>query len=340
MKRQFTILKGFNLTTTKALVVMVFMLVFIGCFSQTDSTKLRFFQPSPTPNKGRIIGLSTGFPVAYAGTMYALSQAWYADTETSKFHFFNDGKEWMQIDKMGHLHTSYFESYWSIRMLKWAGVPKKRAVWIGGAMGFAFQTSIEIFDGFSEKWGASGWDVLFNGMGSALAISQELAWGEQRFKTKYSFHEVSHEDAMLQQRAEDLYGASTLERTLKDYNGIVMWLTVNPSAFKPNAKRLRWFNLAFGYGASGMYGGFLNEWENQNNQLVTRYDVTRYRRFFVSVDLDWERLPAKKPGWKTLMSVLSVVKLPAPALEFNTKGEIVFHPMFFLNWNYPLYLKR
>lgn len=308
--------------------------------AQTDSTKLKFFEPAPSLNKGRIIGLSTGLGATYAGAMIGLNYIWYKDSPRSKFKFFNDAKEWKQVDKLGHMHTAYFESVWATQMLKWAGVDHKKASIYGGLMGFAFQSSIEIFDGFSEKWGASWSDIGFNALGSGLAISQNLLWGEQRIRTKYSFHQVSYPDAQLEQRAIDLYGEGKIERLIKDYNSLAIWVSITPSRFMKNPRpQAKWLALSVGYAGGDMYGGFDNTWEDEDGNEIDRNDIEQFRRFFFSLDVDFEQIPAKKSGWKTLLSVLNIIKAPMPALEFNTKGEVLFHPMFYLNWNKAIVLK-
>ncbi len=311
-------------------------------FSQKDSTKtkLHFFKPAPEFNKTRTIVLSSSLVGAYTGTMLYLNQIWYAGSDRTKFHFFDDSKEWLQVDKMGHFHTTYMEAVWLSKMMKWTGTKDKKSALVGSLIAFGFQTSIEIFDGFSAKWGASATDVVANALGAGLAYSQYYFWNEQRIKSKYSFHAFTHQDAQLEQRSNSLYGETKVEQIIKDYNGLVIWLSINPSSFSKQKTFAPWLNVALGYGAGGMYGGFKNEWEDKNGNHIERYDVERYRRFFLSADVDWDRIPTKSPYVKTLFSILNVVKVPFPAMEFNTKGQVVFHPMFFLNWNTPIFIKK
>jgi hypothetical protein len=73
------------------------------------------------------------------------------------------------------------------------GSRQEKAAWLGGATGFLMQSTIEILDGFSEKWGASSGDIAANGIGAALCISQQLLWNEQRILVKFSAHGVSYE---------------------------------------------------------------------------------------------------------------------------------------------------
>lgn len=322
-------------------ILLFTSLGFSQVYAQSDSTRLKFFEPAPTLNKGRIIGLSTGLAGAYAGAMFGLNYIWYKDAPKTKFHFFNDAKEWKQVDKLGHIHTTYFESVWATQMLRWSGVDDKKAAIYGSLMGFGFQSSIEIFDGFSEKWGASWSDIGFNAVGSALALSQNLAWNEQRIRTKYSFHQISYPDAQLEQRAVDLYGSGKVERLIKDYNSLAIWLSITPSRFMKNPRpQTSWLALSLGYMGGDMYGGFDNTWEDENGNLIDRTDIDQYRRFFFSLDVDFQQIPAKKHGWKTLLRVMNIVKAPMPALEVNTRGEVIFHPMFYLNWNKPIVLRK
>lgn len=322
----------------KIISLIYFCTAFLITNAQEDSTttKLKFFQPAPSLHKGRIIGLSSSLGVAYTGAMIGLNQIWYKDVPKTSFQFFNDAKEWQQVDKMGHVHTAYFESVWATKMLKWSGVSHKKASIYGALMGFTFQSSIEIFDGFSEKWGWSWSDIGANAIGSGLALAQNLAWGEQRIRTKYSFHQVAHADAQLLERAQNLYGENKIERLIKDYNGLAIWVSVTPTAFMKNPQRAKWLALSVGYMGGDMYGGFDNTWEDNDGNLVNRNDVEQYRRFFLSMDVDFERIQTNKHGLKTLFTVLNIVKVPFPAMEFNTRSGVIFHPMFYLNWNKPI----
>jgi uncharacterized protein YfiM (DUF2279 family) len=331
-----------NIKKWNSILLLSFCLLYTAMHAQSDSTrtKLHFFKPAPSFNKTRTIILSSALTGGYTGTMLYLNQIWYAGEKKSKFHFFDDSKEWLQVDKMGHFHTTYMEAVWLTKMMQWTGTKEKKSALIGSLLGLGFQTSIEVFDGFSEKWGASATDVVANTLGASLAYTQYYFWGEQRIKSKYSFHEVTHLDAQLQNRSNELYGETKLEQIIKDYNGLVIWLSINPASFSKKATVAPWLNVAVGYAGGGMYGGFENSWEDENQNTITRYDVKRYRRFFLSADVDWDKIPTKSPYVKTLFSVLNIVKVPFPAMEFNTKGEIIFHPMFFLNWNTPIVLKK
>ena len=86
-------------------------------------------------HKKRFIPVTVAAATWYVGSLTFLSQAWYKDQQKTKFHFFNDNDEWLQMDKLGHGITSYYEGMYGYRMLRWSGVSEKKAIWFGGTFG-------------------------------------------------------------------------------------------------------------------------------------------------------------------------------------------------------------
>ena len=302
-----------------ALYVFLSSLFYQGLFAQSDTN---------TVNRQRLNGLIVTGSVVYAGTMLGLNELWYKQYPRSSFHFFNDNLEWLQIDKAGHVHSAYFESVWSINSFKWAGISSKKSALLGAGVGFLYQSTIELLDGFSEKWGASSGDIISNAIGSAMAASQELAWQEQRIYVKYSFHPVSYSDDQLNERAKNLYGSSLTETFLKDYNGQTYWLSLNLAPFFKNAELPDWLNLALGYSADGMFGGFKNQWV-ENGTEINRDDIPRIRQYYLSLDINLAKLETKSRFIKTLLSLLNHVKVPFTALSFDSKNGLQLHPIYF-----------
>jgi hypothetical protein len=66
-----------------------------------------------------------------------------------------------------------------------------------------------------------------------------------------------------------------------------------------------------------------------NGQVVNRNDIKRYRRIYLSLDLDLTKIKTEKKGLKTVFSILNVLKFPAPSIEFNTMGKARMHPIYF-----------
>ena len=94
-----------------------------------------------------LISEATAYTVALVG----LNKMWYSNYPKSKFHFINDNGEWLQMDKLGHLTTSYYSGVAGIKAYQWTGMSRKNAIWYGGLTGTYFLTIIEILDGQSAE---------------------------------------------------------------------------------------------------------------------------------------------------------------------------------------------
>ncbi len=320
---------------------IILFAVMVCCFNtqlraQTDSSipalkpaKLGLLDIPPTVNKPRLIGVAAGGIIAYGGTLIALNQLWYKNYPKSSFHFYNDNGEWNQIDKAGHAYSAYLEGKICMEMLRWAGVNDKTSIWVGGLSGTAYQTIIEILDGYSAEWGFSMGDMTMNLLGSGILISQHLAWGEERIQLKFSTHFNNYADPELRTRSMSLYGTSTQERILKDYNAQTYWLSVNPWSFMKESRFPKWLNISVGYGADGMFGGYTNTWTDKYGTPHDRTNVQRIRQFYLAPDIDLTKIKTKSKGLKLLFGALNVIKFPMPALEINSAGKLRFHPIYF-----------
>lgn len=291
--------------------------------------KQPLFSIPDTTIKSRVWVMS-GFTMAlYGGSLLALNQAWYKDYPKSGFHFIDDLKEWNRMDKFGHVYSAYLEAKLSRELWRWTGLPRKKQIWIGGLSGFAYQSVIEILDGFSERWGFSWSDVGANTLGTALMISQELAWDEQRIQLKFSYFPKKYSDPVLEARADNQFGKSFNERILKDYNAQTYWLSVNLRSFAKHSSIPKWLNIAVGYGADNMYGARANIWRDQRNKLQDHRSTRRITQFYLSPDIDFTKIPTKKRGVRILFQVLNMLKFPAPALELSSGGDLKAHLIHF-----------
>lgn len=309
--------------------------------SQVAHSKLlHFITPSNQFNKKRTWLVNSNCAFIFTSAFVGLNAAWYKNYPRSGFHFFNDNAEWQQMDKAGHFYTAYSEAMWSYYMYRWAGNTPKRAAMYGVAVGFTLQMTIEILDGFSTKWGFSPTDVLCNTLGGGLVLAQGALWNEQKIVIKYSAMKQHYPHGILKSRADDLYGASIPERILKDYNGQTYWLSANIASILNLKNNFpKWLNVAVGYGAQSMYGGernpdYLTKDGKVSEQVATNYfyldpNIYKpYRQFYLSPDIDFTRIKTKNHFVKTLLLVLNVVKLPAPALELS-KGKLSGHLLYF-----------
>jgi hypothetical protein len=169
--------------------------------------------------------------------------------------------------------------------------------------------------------------MFMNIAGAALYTGQQLGWRDQKFMIKFSYMHYDYlpED---QPRAEELFGTG-MERVLKDYNAQTYWLSFSPRSFFPNSRWPAWLNLAIGHNGRLMLGGRENTWTDENGDTVDRTDAERYRRMFLSLDLDLTRIPTRNKFLKSVFSVVNVLKIPAPALEFDARGNWKGHWIYY-----------
>ena len=333
----------------------IFLLVYLSSFITVTgfSQKLLSFTPADSLHKTRLwMGAGTG-TVLYGASLIGLYKTWYADYPMSRFHTFNDLKEWNQMDKMGHLLMSYNESRWVFGLAKWTGMGTKKSAWVGFAGGQLIQTSLETFDGFSEQWGWSWGDIGFNVLGSGLFLAQQLGWEEQRISMKmsalpvrYSSERIypvyppgSQDFTTLQQRADELYGTGPTNLFLKNYNTLVVWASVNPRSFLGEKASWcpKWLNLALGMGADNIFEGFGYRWQQDksctsSDCITYQIDSQRFprtRQFFLSPDVDLTRIPVKSRFLKALLYTANIFKFPAPTLELNNRGNVRWHWGYF-----------
>lgn len=280
----------------------------------TDS----FLKPSDTLNISRRNAVVIAEASLASLTLVGLDQLWYADFPRSSFKTIDDTDEWLQMDKLGHVFSSYQLGRVGANALNWAGVSKKDQLIYGATLGFGFLTAVEIFDGYSEEWGFSWSDMVANGLGTGLYVGQELLWNEQRILVKYSFHQTQ----FASQRPDKL-GEGFLEEMLKDYNGQTYWLSANVNSFFKTSNFPKWLNVAFGYGAEGMLTG---KTENVDNLFISQ---NRRRQFYLSLDVDLSRIQTNSRLLRTVFDVLNVIKVPFPTVSYDGNNGVRFHYIYF-----------
>lgn len=263
------------------------------------------------------------------GSLTALYFAWYRNYPQGRFRTFNDAGEWLQMDKAGHVLGTYTFSRYSTDLWRKAGYSPRHSLLLGSFVGLGFQTAVEVMDGFSTQWGWSWSDISANALGASIYAMQEVFWQEQRVLVKTSFSPRSYQDPVLQQRNNELFGKGLPERCLKDYNGQTYWLSVNLRSFFKNSTVPAWLNVAVGYGAEGLFGARSNRAIDAVGQvLFDRTDLARYRQWYLSPDIDFQKIKTGSRFLKTVFNVMNVLKCPAPTLEYS-QGRVKIRWFFF-----------
>jgi len=267
-----------------------------------------------TLNHQKLKLLIIGTAVGNAATMAALGSIWYADQPSQKFTFFNDSREWKQMDKIGHAFSSYYISDLYYKALQGVGLSSNKSNLWSALTGFLLVSQVEVFDGFSAGYGASWSDIGFNAAGAALAFTQHRYLDKPFIYPKYSFQRSS-----LASIRPSLLGKGLHEEWIKDYNGQTYWLSFDMhQAWSPFP---RWLNIAVGYGAHDMI--FADDLANINA------GYNPYRQYFLSIDFDFSYLKTNSSLLNTLIYFVNMIHLPAPAIEFNRVGGFQWHWLYF-----------
>ncbi len=302
---------------------------FLSSIKKTEAAVVPFFDvksatdsllsPQQIKRRTRIMAITQ--VSIYAGLMAGLYKTWYSKYPQSSFHSFNDWSEWKGMDKIGHTYSAYAQSKAAMELWRWTGIDRKKRIWYGGLAGVAYQTVIETLDGFSAEWGWSWGDISANIAGSALVIGQELAWDEQRVQLKWSFHRKKYNDPALTARSDELFGATTAERILKDYNGQTYWVSTTLKPFFPTSKMPDWLQVSIGTGAEGLFGGRENIARDKDGTVTFyRPEIKRYRQWYLAPDINLSKIKTNKKGIRIALDILNILKFPTPSLEYSNGG--------------------
>ncbi len=256
-----------------------------------------------------IVGSTTSF--------IGLNTLWYKDYPRSNFHFFNDSQEWMQMDKCGHAFTSYQLGRNVYNTLLTGDSNRNRNIFLGGASGLIYLTSIEILDGKSEQWGFSKSDMIANTFGYLLFASQEYFFQQQLISLKFSYQKSEFANMR-----PETFGRNFQQRLLKDYNGQTYWLSAPLSLNRANTKRFtRWLCISFGYSIDE------NLYADNNINSVNNFHATR--EFFFSFDADLNRIEWRRKWMKKIASVINFIKIPSPTIGIRSDGKVKVYPVYF-----------
>lgn len=288
------------------------------CMSSFLFSQRSFFQEAESLSNGRLIGTSVGIGSFWSGSMIGLSQVWYSEVDKEPWHTFDDSRNWLQMDKAGHFYISHKITQFCRDKYVWSGVDNKTSTWIGAGISIGYQTTFEFFDAYSAEWGFSWSDVAANTLGTLSYSAQSLIWEEERIIPKFSYAPTDY--AAIR---PEVLGSTFSESLLKDYNGQTYWLSFSPATFFKDSKIPKWACISFGYSVDGKLKGDAEVYADASSGTIYQSQ----REFLLSLDIDFSRLPIKRPWLKAVVKQLNYVKIPFPALRLsggNLDGSLLY----------------
>ncbi len=249
-------------------------------------------------NKTRLYIVGGVMAASMAGIHLYQQSGWWKYNRTS-FHFREDLTYGLSVDKIGHFYGTMLWAYAFRKVLAWADVPDRPALYFGSAGALLFQTFVEVEDGYST-WGFDRVDWLADLGGALWPVAQEHSGFLRSFDLKLSYKPT---DLLNKPGGAGFVGQKHL--LMDDYEGQTFWLAVNP-------ERLPWvddipfwpgfLNLAVGYGARDVSG----------------LSGEPYSVVFVGLDYDMKKIiPQSSPFLVTLSEVLNFLHFPAPAVRLS-----------------------
>lgn len=190
---------------------------------------------------------------------------------------------------MGHGTFAYAVTTVYADLFHWSGMDSTASVWSGAGVAMAYQTYIEIRDGFSADYGFSWGDVAANTMGATLPVIKHYAPALRPIDLQLSFW------------PSDSYKAGEYNSIIDDYTSTTHWLAVSVVDWMPDSwQRIYppWLGVAIGHSVENLKG------QGGGNHAV-----------YLSLDWNLARIPRIAPWLQSVLRILHLYHLPAPAVK-------------------------
>ena len=255
---------------------------------------------------GRAIILGTVMAGVFTGMHIYYSNTWWKD-KRAYFKFAQDGYYAREIDKASHVYTANLITESSAAAYKWIGFAPGKALLWGSITALAYETYIEIYDGFAPNWGFDWGDVGANIIGAVYPQLQRVAPALQDINIKWSFKPKWLKGKI--QNTDDL---------LDDYTNMTFWLSVNPEIVLPKSLTQKKFYPNFLAIALG--------WSIKNASHKTG-SANAESEWFLAFDIDIRKLPGKSDFMVKLKKILNFYHIPMPTVRFSPSG--IWYGLYF-----------
>lgn len=263
-------------------------------------------QPIPTALLG------AGYLGLFIGLHQVQANAWWSD-QRGEFHVVEDWEYANGLDKFGHFYGGYINSTLFQGLLTECGFSYEASVWTGAAMGLAYQTYVEIEDGFATEWGFSPSDAASNFLGAGFTVAQYYVPWLQNITPRWSYVPVTWTGGQQ---------ITTRPTTfIDDYNSTTFWFSFNIDNMLPSSAAEHWpdwLTVDVGYGIYD-YG------QVDSNNIY----VGGRPRFMIGLNYNWMKIIPPLPGFLNYVrSFLNYIHMPGPTLEVGSDGTKfrIFYP--------------
>ncbi|MBC8124526.1 MAG: DUF2279 domain-containing protein [Candidatus Kapabacteria bacterium] len=272
----------------RAFFALVLLLSSIVLRAEVDDSLRVDSPPTINPVKLGVVGGAT--VLGFIGG-HALSNELWWKGEKAPFHV-NTSVDYtyaLNADKLGHMTFSYMASSIYSDLFRRCGMDSTQSAWSGFGVTMAYQTFVEIRDGFSADYGFSWGDIAANTIGAALPVAQRYVPALRSMDLQISFW------------PSQAFNNGAYNSIIDDYTSTTHWLTVNVSDVSPRSWQSwipPWLGLAIGHSV-----------QNTDGQGGGQHVV------YLSLDWQLHRIPGLAPWLRDVLRVLHLYHLPAPAVR-------------------------
>jgi hypothetical protein len=250
----------------------------------------------------------TAVAVAGAGVFTAMhiyyKNTWWVE-QRKYFKYAEDGYYARNIDKLSHIYTANVFTVITAEAYEWTGINPTKSLLYGSITALAYETYIEINDGFAPNWGFDWGDMAGNIFGAIYPHIQKHVPVMQNFTFKWSV------------KPEWLRGkVENTDDLLDDYTNMTFWLGISPEGLLP--KKM-----------ADLYPGFLGIAIGMSikNASHVSGSTNAYTEWFISLDYDMTKLPGNSDFMKKLKKILNFYHFPAPAVRVSPSG--IWYGLYF-----------
>jgi hypothetical protein len=269
---------------------------------------------------GIFSGLMTGIFIAQHEAQQ--STIW---KRVGSFNVAEDGKFSAYLDKGGHFFGTFMPAYVFSEILMASGFSWDDATIIGGAMGMAYTTYVEMLDGFSKDWGFSPTDWYADVAGASFFIAQHYIPFLQNFTPKFMYVKPSwHRE----------YDRKEAMSFIDNYSAQTFYMAINMHNILPESIKNywpKWLDLSVGYAVYSLSAGVTEH----NAELISEDShfgkVYGNQKLLISLDYNLIELLPDGPGWwNWFKQSLNYFKFPSPTLEIGRDTKFFLAYPFFL----------
>lgn len=216
---------------------------------------------------------------------------WKGEQVPFHFNWEQDARHAIGADKLGHQLMAFATTRTYDAAFRWCGFDSTTAVLAGAGVSVAYQTYIEVRDGFSRDYGFSWGDVIANTTGAALPVVQRFVPALRPIDLQISFS------------PSDAFKRGDYSAIIDDYTSTTHWVSVGVYDYMPAAWQEwypPWLNLAVGHS-------------------VTNLDGRGGGQHVLYISLDWNLARIRGlPSWlRETLQLLHLYHLPAPAIRIT-----------------------